>query len=68
MRPELNFTNEEKVIIRDWKQSLDPKENRIFSYMFVGTGKRNGEGFCLYNFVIATNDGQKMTLVRNITL
>ena len=68
MRPEFNYTNEEKEIIRYWKAELPQNLDRTFAYMFVATGKRDGEGYCLYNHILASNDGYKMTLVRNITL
>ncbi len=68
MRPELHYTNEEIRRIGEWKQFLPPNPDRIFAYMFIGTGKKDELGYSLHNYVIASNDGHKMTLVKNITL
>lgn len=68
MRVELLYTNEEKEKIAKWKNSLPVNPQRQFKYSFVENGKRDGEGYKLYNYYISTNLGESKLIAKNISL
>lgn len=70
MTPELNYTYEEKLKIKEWKESLPPHAhgNRKFTYAFVENGKRNEDGYKLYNYVIKTDDKFLLVVSENVEL
>lgn len=69
MKPKLNLSNEEKIKIGEWKESLPPIDpERIFIHVFMPTGKLTPNGYLLYNYVIKTDDGFSKIISENIEL
>ena len=62
MKPQFNFTSEEKLKIKTWKDSLPNRKNRTYSYLFVENGNYSQDDYKLYDFTIKSNDNFYLTV------
>jgi hypothetical protein len=68
MTVDFNYTNEEKDKIRDWKTSLPINPSRMFKYVLIENGKKDNEGYKLYDYYITSNLDETKKICENISL